>query len=57
MAINEPKGAVWYAKQFPSMIESYRSHFQNPQMKFLWTNLQVCTAKQCSSLCSSRSYE
>lgn len=44
MVINEPKGAVWYAKQFPSMIESYRSHFQNPQMKFLWTNLQVCTA-------------
>ena len=23
------------------MIESYRRHFQNPRMKFLWTNLQA----------------
>ena len=49
MVINEPKGAVWYAKQFPAMIESYRHHFQNPQMKFIWTNLQVCSAKRSSS--------
>jgi hypothetical protein len=41
VAINEPKGAVWYAKQFPRMVQSYREHFQNPQMKFIWVNLQA----------------
>ena len=41
VAINEPKGAVWYAKQFPAMVQSYRAHFQNPKMKFVWVNLQA----------------
>ena len=41
VSINEPKGAVWYAKQFPRMVQSYREHFQNPKMKFIWVNLQA----------------
>lgn len=41
IAINEPKGAVWYAKQFPAMIQGYRRHFNNSAMKFIWVNLQA----------------